>query len=129
MLCLYKKCDHGVLTDQDRAELKSRQEHLSELEKMLRQAEDNRKRGKKLRDNLKRKLNSLDGDTRKKLPGKTIISPGAPQKVNNDEPIAAIARIAISGNAAHDQRRNEVIRSVKTLDQLTEALQKEGYNL
>ena len=120
LLCLYKKRDHGLLTVQDRAELKSRQEHFSELEKKLRQAEDNRKREKKFRDNLKRKLNSF---------GKTVISPGAPQKVNHVELIAAIARIAIWGSAAHDRRRNEVIRSVKTLDQLTEALQNDGYNL
>ena len=60
---------------------------------------------------------------------KLVISIGAPQKVNNEELIAAIARIAISGSAAHDRRRNEVIRSVKTLDQLTEYLQNEGYNL
>ena len=41
----------------------------------------------------------------------------------------AICRIAIPGSAAHERRRNEVIRTVKSLDQLTEALHQEGYDL
>ena len=45
------------------------------------------------------------------------------------ELIKAICRIAISGSAAHDRCRNEVIRTVKTLDQLTEALNHEGFEL
>ena len=43
--------------------------------------------------------------------------------------MAAISRIAISGSAAHERRRSEIIRTVKTLDQLTEALNREGYSL
>ena len=45
------------------------------------------------------------------------------------ELIAAISRIAISGSVAHERRWSEIIRTVKTLDQLTEALNKEGYSL
>ena len=43
--------------------------------------------------------------------------------------IKAISRIALLGSAAHERRRNEVIRTVKTLDQLTEALNREGFEL
>ena len=43
--------------------------------------------------------------------------------------IEAICRIAIPGSAAHERRSNEVIRTVKSLDQLTEALHQEGYDL
>ena len=68
----------------------------------------------------------MDENTRRKFFGKANLTPGAPKKVENEELIQAIARIAIHGSAAHDNRRNEVIRTVKTLDQLTEALQKEG---
>ena len=49
--------------------------------------------------------------------------------VGNEELIVAISRIAISGSAAHDRHRSEIIQTVKTLDQLTEALVREGYNL
>ena len=41
---------------------------------------------------------------------------------DNEELIAAISRIAIPGSAAHKRRRSEITQSVKTLDQLIEAL-------
>ena len=43
--------------------------------------------------------------------------------------IEAITLIALSGSAAHERRRSDVVRSVKTLDQLTIALQKEVFDL
>ena len=43
--------------------------------------------------------------------------------------IEAICRIAIPGSAAHERRPNEVIRTAKTLDKLTAALNHEGYDL
>ena len=45
------------------------------------------------------------------------------------ELIKAICRIAIRGSATHDQRRNKVIRTVKALDHLTEALNRKGFEL
>ena len=54
---------------------------------------------------------------------------GRPEKCDKPELIKAISRIALSGSAAHERRRNEVIRTVKTLDQLTEALNREGFEL
>ena len=43
--------------------------------------------------------------------------------------IEAITLIALSGSAAHERRRSDVVRSVKTLDNLTIALQKEVFDL
>ena len=43
--------------------------------------------------------------------------------------IAAISQIAISGSAAHERCRPEIIRTVQTLDQLTGAQNREGYSL
>ena len=63
------------------------------------------------------------------ITGKTEITPGAPMKVYNPELKDAIARIARTGSAAHERRRSEVIRTVKTLDQLTAALRREGFYL
>ena len=51
------------------------------------------------------------------------------KNAENAELIAAISRIAISGSAAHERRRSEIIRTVETLDQLTDALNREGYTL
>ena len=53
---------------------------------------------------------------------------GAPSKVESEALIEAIVKISISGSAAQERQQNEVIRSIKTLDQLTEALQREGFN-
>ena len=61
--------------------------------------------------------------------GKAASDLGGPEKCNKSELIKAICRIAISGSAAHDRRRKEVIRAVKTLDQLTKALNREGIEL
>ena len=57
--------------------------------------------------------------------GKATSDLGRPEKYEKTELIEAICRIAISGSVAHNRRRAEVIRSVKTLDQLTEALNRE----
>ena len=47
--------------------------------------------------------------------------------VDNEELIAAISQIAISGSVLHERRRSEIIKTVETLDQLTEALNGESY--
>ena len=95
----------------------------------MKSAIQNATRQKKLRDERKRKLESMDETTRKKLMGKATSDLGRPDKCDKSELIKAISRIAISGSAAHDRRRNEMIRTVKTLDQLTEALNREGFEL
>jgi len=102
---------------------------LQRLKKELKETIQNAARQKKLRDERKRKLESVDETTRKKLMGKATSDLGRPEKCDKLELIKAISRIAISGSAAHDRRRNEVIRTVKTLDQLTEALNREGFEL
>ena len=61
--------------------------------------------------------------------GKTTSDLGRLEKCDKSELIKATCRIGSSGSATHDRRRNEVIRTVKTLDQLTEALNREGFEL
>ena len=84
---------------------------------------------KKLRDERKRKLESMDevdgkGDV---WFGLNAISWDAIlEKCNKSELIKAICRITISASAAHDQRLKEMIRTGKTLDLLTEALNRRG---
>ena len=50
------------------------------------------------------------------------LSKKSQEEEKHKEFIAAISRIAISGSAAHEKRRSEIIRTVKTLYQLTELL-------
>ena len=86
-------------------------------------------RHKKLHDERKRKLESMDETTCKKLKGKAMSDMGQPGKCHKSELIKEICPIAISVSVVHDRRRNDVIRTVKTLDQLTEALNRERFEL
>ena len=102
---------------------------MEKLKKKLRELKLNRQRSQKYRNERKRKLDALDEATRRKVTGRETATPGHPQKYDNAELIEAICRIAIPGSAAHERRRNEVIRTVKTLDQLAASLNDEGYDL
>ena len=103
-----------------------RKKYVKKLKKKLRELKLNRQRLQKYRNERKRKLDALDGATRRKVTGKETTTPGRPQKYDNTELIEAICPIEIPGSAAHERRRNEVIRTVKTLDQLTAALNMKG---
>ena len=129
VVVLYKKKELNQLTSNDQSEKKTRQENIEKLKKKLKQLKQSRQRSQKYRKDRKRKLDSLDEVKMKKVTGKGVPTPGRPQKYDNSELIEAMCRIAIPGSAAHDRRRNEVIRTVKSLDQLTEALHQEGYDL
>ena len=48
------------------------------------------------------------------------------KRIDNEELITEISRIAISGSAAHESRRSEIILTVKSLEQLTEALKRQA---
>ncbi|KAG5893520.1 hypothetical protein JTB14_017230 [Gonioctena quinquepunctata] len=60
----------------------------------------------------------------------TMPSLGRPS-LENDQPslLKTIADIALFGSAADDRRRTESIRSVKTLDELTQELRKIGFDI
>ena len=115
----------GQASESDRTEILTREATLKATEEVI----QNATRQKKLRNERKRKLESMDETTRKKLMGKAMSNLGQPEKCNKSELIKAICQIAISGSAAHDRRHNKEIRAVKTLDQLTEALNREGFQL
>ena len=83
---------------------------------------------KRIRDDRKQKILSLDKNTQKMVTERMQIRPGALTKVAM-ELISAIENIAITGSAMYERRRAKVTRTVKTLDQLTAALCSEGFNL
>ena len=126
---LYRKRNLGQESESDRKEILTTQATLKRLKRELKEVVQNATRKKRLSDERKRKLKSMDEKTRKKLMGKATSDLGRPEKCDKSELIKAICRIAISSSAAHDRRRNEVIRIVKALDQLTEALNSEEFEL
>ena len=129
MVVLFKKKELNQLTENDRVEIAKRKKNVEKLKKKLRELKLNRQRSQKYRNERKRKLDALDEATRRKVTGKEAATPGRPQKYDNTELIEAICRIAIPGSAAHERRQNEVVTTVKTLDQLIAALNHEGYDL
>lgn len=124
---LNKKKDTGMLTEEERTTLNKEKKRVQDLKKELQKVKNNQARQKKYRENFKRKLEELDEDSKKKIKTSTK---GRPSKIEDENLLhKAIVNIAIGGSAADERRRSEVIRTVKTLDDLTAALQKQGFAL
>ncbi|KAG5893766.1 hypothetical protein JTB14_005433 [Gonioctena quinquepunctata] len=86
---------------------------------------------KKHRNGMKRKLEDIcheNPEIKKRLFLRDSV--GRPS-LENDQPslLKTIADIALFGSAADDRRRTESIRSVKTLDELTQELRKIGFDI
>ena len=96
----------------------------------LRKLQENVARQDRFRAAQKRKI----GELKEKFPEETVClgrdAPGRP-RLEETEPglLEAIKKLATSGGAADNRRRSELIRSVKTLDDLKSALENEGYKL
>ena len=96
----------GQTSESDRKELLTRQVTLKRLKKELKEVIQNATRQKKLNDERKRKVESMDETTRQKLMGKATSDLSQPEKCNKLELINAICRIGISGSAAYDRDKN-----------------------
>ncbi|XP_065639521.1 uncharacterized protein LOC136072280 [Hydra vulgaris] len=74
-------------------------------------------------------IEALDPDIRKKLCGiKNAVPKGRPLACDQGSLIKTIVDIALKGSASNDRRRTEIVRTVKTLDDLVEELKNHGYN-
>ena len=79
-MSLYRKQDLGQASESDRKDILTRQVTLKRLKKELKEVIQNATRQKKLRNERKRKLESMDETTRKKLMGKSTSDLGRPEK-------------------------------------------------
>ena len=125
----------GICQDLQAAKAK-----VKELESSI---ADSLKRKKRLVDEAKRKRNSRAAKKRKveKLMQEhpeisaelqcltTSDKIGRPAYESNDEMLNVLKELAIIGSGADDRRNTEIIRSIRSLDDLTEELNKLGYNL
>lgn len=132
LVVLDGKRDMNMMTPDDHKEMSKKKQMLKDLGKKLTARKKATERQRKLR--LKRKRAMDDPKIRKKLCGKEEGICGRPRKPNStdtaeDELLKTITAIAITGSASDDRRRTEMIRTVKTLDDLTDELQKRGYEL
>lgn len=92
-----------MLSESDRKKLKQRETRVEDLKKKLKKCQQDQALQKRALDNRKKKLESLNENTRVLLTGKTTIAPGRPPKEDNNALIEAIIRIAITGLAAHEK--------------------------
>ena len=118
---LYCKQDIRQLSQNDENDISSREATLKKYKADLKQKVLNRYWQQKFQSNQKRKLIKIEKKTGEKLSKQ---SRDEDREAHNKELIAAI-----SGSAAHERRRSEIILTAKTLDQLTEALNRGGYSL
>ena len=134
---LQRKRDSNMMTGNDRKELQEKKELLKVTEKSLRARKSATERQRKLRLKRKDAMDEIDPILRKKLRGKDDGTRGRPRKPSNsnssaqteEELLKTIAEIACTGSAADERRRSEMIRTIKTLDELTDELHKRGFEL
>ncbi|XP_037029339.1 uncharacterized protein LOC119069393 [Bradysia coprophila] len=124
--------DCGLLTENMESELKLKTKNLEALRKRLKKKERDMIRHRKRRLRKKASLENAcenNPDLKKKLSIRGKV--GRP-RIEEDQPylLKAIIDLAMHGSAAHERRRDDSIRTVKTLDDLVTKLREDyGYNL
>ena len=86
----------------------------------------NREAKKRKVEDLMMKHPQLSGELKCLTTSDTI---GRPTYEKNDELLNVLKEIAIIGSGADDRRSSEIIRSIRSLDDLTNELHKQGYSL
>ena len=126
-----------MMTGNDRKELQEKKELLKVTKKSLRARKSATERPRKLTLKEKHAMHEIDPILRKKLCGKDEGTGGRTRKPSNsnfsaqteEELLKTIAEIACTGSAADDHQRSGMIRTIKTLDELTDELHKRGFEL
>lgn len=121
----------GLLSESQEKELKEKKLKKKELETDLKRKIQDAERSLKARQRKKaRQEQAVD-----KYPGlreelKIRNGPGQP-RLEDEQPLLlkTIIDLAIHGSASHEKRQNDLYRAVRTLDELTQQLQKEGFKI
>lgn len=129
---LEKRQDCGLINNEIQNELTLKLQKLAKLRKVMKKQEGEMIRHRKRR--LQRKANIEKAcanipDLKKKLNVRDTI--GRP-RIEEDHPLLlqTIIDLALQGSSAHERRRDETIRTVKTLDDLVDKLHEDyGFNL
>ena len=82
----------------------------------MKRVKQNQENQQKFCQRGKRKFTALDEDIKKKLG----MQPKVGRQPVTDDNIQSITDIALAGSAADDRKRSEIIRTVKSLDDLHE---------
>ena len=116
--------------DETHTAVKNKKTELDSLLKKKTKLKQNRINQQKARERKKtittQTKSSLQSNNEASVPRPT---PGRPKRVDDDALLQTIKEMALVGSAADPRRRTEVIRSCKTLDDLTIKLNEIGFNL
>lgn len=121
---LTNRVDCGLITEETVSELKMKKTKLVQVRNALKKREKemlrHRKRRLQHKTNMKKACDE-NPSLKKKL--KIRGANGRP-RIECDQPhlLSAIVELALHGSAAHERRRDETIRTVKTLDDLVNKL-------
>ena len=117
-----------MLTLDEENSLRKKKFEKTELEKKLKDLLSRQKSQKKLRNNRSVVLKSAPSEFKSKL--KVRDQAGKP-RIETAQPffLEAIVNIAMHGSAAQERRRNEIYRSILTLDDLTAQLIRDEFDV
>lgn len=120
-----------LMTDQQEKDMKAKKKRKLEIENELEKLKYGQQRQKKFREEKKIVLQQIaaeNPDLKAKLKMKN--RSGRPA-ITDEQPniLDAIVNIAMHGSAAHERRRMEILRSVRTLDELHQELENMGFKL
>ncbi|XP_042896686.1 uncharacterized protein [Parasteatoda tepidariorum] len=127
---LKKKQNANLLKEGEAKELKEKRDLLEEKISKLEKLKKERERAQKNRSNFKRKIAQISESDKSASP--LIREKKGRPTVEENQPdlFKTIIEIATYGSAADPKRRTETIRSIKTLDELTNVLKTQyGYNI
>eukprot|EP00731_Ephydatia_muelleri_P018367 Em0011g407a len=128
---LCRRQSSNMLTKEQETELHCKKRKKEELEKLLKKKRNDQKRAQKYRAKRKHVMLDLcEKNPEVKELLKLREKSGRP-RLEEDQPLLlqAIVDIALHGAPAHERRQCEVYRSIKTLDELTAQLKKDGFQI
>ena len=132
ILSLNKRKSCGLMNDAMEKELKSKKMRLEECEKLIKRKESEMLRHRESRLKKKRNMEKACEDIPELKTKLGIRSSIGKPRIEYDQPhlLSAIIDLALHGSAAHERRRDDTIRTVKTLDDLVDKLRDDyGFNL
>jgi hypothetical protein len=121
----------GLLTDTEAVLIKQKRKELAESEKKFKMLKANAARVKEHRDQQKRKFEDLKASNPEILESFSSTTKKGRPTIIRSQPdlLSTIIDIATFGAAASDKRRNDILRSIRTLDELLVELRNRGIDV
>ncbi|KAJ6639801.1 hypothetical protein Bhyg_12548, partial [Pseudolycoriella hygida] len=128
---LFKRKEVGMLSADQEKEIKEKVEKQKSLQKKLHRKIGDAKRSRNSRRKRKEILQKLIQEHPETMKTIRLGSGVGRPRLGDSQPLLleTITEIALYGSAAHERRQSEVIRSIKTIDELAKALRNRGFEI